>query len=119
MGVICQPFFVANHATELITVSSQVHCKNNLFTPPVLGLLPLPASFLTLGVICIDRLLTLTLHMRYKMIVTIHRVLLTIFPCLNFSHNHCHTKVLGKKVAFRIIGDSRNNIYCNTLTEAH
>ena len=49
MGVICQPFFVANHATELITVSSQVHCKNNLFTPPVLGLLPLPASFLTLA----------------------------------------------------------------------
>ena len=29
VGVICQPFFIANHATEVITVSSQVHCKNN------------------------------------------------------------------------------------------
>ena len=26
VGVICQPFFIANHATELITVRSQVHC---------------------------------------------------------------------------------------------
>ena len=26
VGVICQPFFIANHTTELITVRSQVHC---------------------------------------------------------------------------------------------
>ena len=41
------------------------------------------------------------------------------FPCFGFSHNHCHTKVLGKKVTFHVMGDSLNNIYCNTLTEAH
>ena len=41
------------------------------------------------------------------------------FPCFGFSHNHCHTKVLGKKVTFHFMGDSLNNIYCNTLTEAH
>ena len=26
VGVICQPFFIANHTIELITMRSQVHC---------------------------------------------------------------------------------------------
>ena len=77
VGVICQPFFVAYHIAEL---------ADNFNAYCVLRIIQSISSYITIGVslatlcgISIDRLLALTLHLRYNGVVTIPRIMLTVF----------------------------------------
>ena len=76
VGLICQPFFVAYQIAEL---------ADNFNAYCVLRMIQNISGFITSGVslsilsgISIDRLLALTLHLRYNTIVTVQRVLQTI-----------------------------------------
>ena len=76
VGLICQPSFVAFEIAEL---------GNDFNTYCILGMLHVisswttsGASLLTLSAVSIDRLLALTLHLRYNTIVTVPRVFQTV-----------------------------------------
>ena len=77
VGVICQPFFVAYHIAELMD-NFNAYCVlriiQRLFSYTTTGI-----SLATLSGISIDRLLALTLHLRYNAVVTFNRIVLTIF----------------------------------------
>ena len=77
------------------------------------GWMTTAASFFTLSAVSVDRLLSLTLHLRYSAIVTVHRVLPTIISSFDFCHNYCHTNVLDEKVEIGFIGHSHYNIFSN------
>ena len=73
VGVICQPFFVAEHIAELV---------NNLNAYCALRIIQSISNYTTTGLslailsgISIDRLLALTLHLRYNTMVTVPRVI--------------------------------------------
>ena len=75
VGLICQPFYVAFHIAELMD-NFNAYC--------VLRIIQSISSYTTTGVslailsgISIDRLLALTLHLRYNMVVTVRRIILT------------------------------------------
>ena len=77
VGLICQPFFVAFHIAELMD-------KFNAYC--ALRIIQSISSYTTTGVslailsgISIDRVLALTLHLRYNMVVTVRRI--TIAAC--------------------------------------
>ena len=72
-GVVCQPFFVAYHIAEFMD-DFNAYC--------VLRIIQSISSYTTTGVslatlsgISIDRLLALTLHLRYNMVVTVPRII--------------------------------------------
>ena len=76
VGLICQPFFVAYQIAEL-TENFSAYC--------VLRMIQNTSGFTTAGVslailsaISADRLLALTLHLRYTIVVTIQRILQTV-----------------------------------------
>ena len=77
VGLICQPFFVAHKIAEL---------KENFAVFCTLKVLQSLSAWITAGVslfiltaVLIDRLLALTLHLRYNTIVTVPRVFQTTF----------------------------------------
>ena len=77
VGLICQPLYVANHITGL-TDDLKMYC--------VLGVIWNISSWTTsgvsltiLGLVCVDRLLALTLHLRYNTIVTVRKIFQTVF----------------------------------------
>ena len=74
VGLICQPFFVAFHIAELMD-NFNAYC--------VLRIIQSISSYTTTGVslailcgISIDRLLALTLHLKYNSVVTVRRIAL-------------------------------------------
>lgn len=77
VGLTCQPCFVAYVVAELVG-SFHAYCPLRVIHV-FLGWITAAASFCTLTAVSIDRLLALTLHLRYNAIVTIPRVFLTIF----------------------------------------
>ncbi|XP_078365066.1 trace amine-associated receptor 7e-like [Oculina patagonica] len=72
VGLICQPFFVAYKIAELGNDFS-VYCALRMIQT-ISGWITSGVSMLTLSVVFIDRLLALTLHLRYTTIVTVPRV---------------------------------------------
>ena len=76
VGLICQPLFVAADIAEL-RKNYNAHCTLRMllhFT----GWMTVGVSLLILTAVLIDRLLALTLHLRYNTIVTVPRVFLII-----------------------------------------
>lgn len=77
VGLICQPFFVAYHIAEFVG-NFNAYCVviiiQRLFSYTTTGV-----SLATLSGISIDRLLALTLHLRYNTVVTFNRIVLTNF----------------------------------------
>ena len=77
VGLICQPFFVAYQISELADNIS-AYCVIRMIQS-ISGWTTTGVSLATLSGISVDRLLALTLHLRYNMIVTIPRIFQTVF----------------------------------------
>ena len=75
VGLICQPLFVAHKIAEL-KENFAVFCSLKVFQS-ISAWTTAGVSFLILGAVLIDRLLALTLHLRYNTIVTVPRVFQT------------------------------------------
>ena len=77
VGLICQPFFVAYQIAEF-TDNFNAYCVlriiQSIFSYTTTGV-----SLTTLSGISIDRLLALTLHLRYNEVVTVPRMIVTAF----------------------------------------
>ena len=73
VGLFGQPSFVAFKIAEL-KENFNAYC-NSRMTQFFFGWITCGVSFITLSGVCIDRLLALTLHLRYKTIVTVPRVI--------------------------------------------
>ena len=76
VGLICQPSFVAYHIAE-IERNFSVYCTFRIIQT-ISTYMTSGVSFLTLSAISVDRLLALTLHLRYSTIVTVPRVSQTV-----------------------------------------
>ena len=76
VGLICQPFFVAYQIAEL-TDNFSAYCILRMIQN-ISGWIITGVSFGTLSGVSIDRLLALTLHLRYNTIVTVQRILQTV-----------------------------------------
>lgn len=72
VGLICQPFFVAYQIAEL-TDNFSAYCILRMIQN-ISGWITTGVSFGTLSGVSIDRLLALTLHLRYNTIVTVQRI---------------------------------------------
>ena len=83
VGAICQPFFGAYKIAKLVGKFS-AYCTLRMFQS-ISGWVTSTVSFLTLAAVAIDRLLALTLHLRYDVIVTFPRVFQTAFVLWMFS----------------------------------
>ena len=95
VGLICQPFFVAYKIAEL-EKDFRAYCALRMIQT-ISGWTTSGVSLLTLSVVFIDRLLALTLHLRYTTIVTVPRVLqiticLWIFAITAVMLRFCLTK---------------------------
>ena len=74
VGLICQPFFVAYHVAELVD-DFNAYCALRVIQS-ICSYTTIGVSLATLSGISIDRLLALTLHLRYNGVVTIRRIML-------------------------------------------
>ena len=84
VGLLGQPFFVAFKTAELLG-KFNAYCKLRL-SQFFIGWITGGISFAILSGVSIDRLLALTLHLRYKTIVTNRRVfMLVISVCISIS----------------------------------
>ena len=83
VGVICQPFWVAFKIAEL-EENFTVYCTLRMIWS-ISSWITSGVSFLTLAAVSIDRLLALSLHLRYNMIVTVRRVFQITFTIWIFS----------------------------------
>ena len=77
VGLFCQPFYVAFKITELID-NFGAYCILRMIQS-ISGWTTTGVSLAILSGVSIDRLLVLTLHLRYNTIVTVQRVLQTVF----------------------------------------
>ena len=77
VGVICEPFVVAFKIAELVDYFS-VYCTLRMIQS-ISSWLTSGVSSLILAAVSVDRLLALTLHLRYHLIVTVPRAFLTVF----------------------------------------
>ena len=75
VGLLCQPLFVAHKIAEL-KENFAVYCTLKVLQS-VSAWITAGVSFLILAAVSIDRLLALTLHLRYNTIVTVPRVFQT------------------------------------------
>ena len=78
VGLICQPFFVAYHIAEFVG-NYNVYCVLIIIQRLFFNYTTTSVSLATLSGISIDRLLALTLHLRYNTVVTFNRTVLTNF----------------------------------------
>ena len=85
VALICQPFFVAYHIAEFIN-NFEAYCAfriiQSIFSYTTTGV-----SLATLSGISIDRLLALTLHLRYNHLVTTSRIIAT--ACCRLDSINC------------------------------
>ena len=75
VGLICQPFFVAYQIAELLE-SFSAYCTLRM-TQNISSWTTSGVSLLILSAVFIDRLLALTLHLRYNTVITVPRVIQT------------------------------------------
>lgn len=73
VGLICQPFYVAYKLAELGNDCFSAYCVLRMIQT-ISGWTTSGVSLLILSVVSVDRLLALTLHLRYTTIVTVPRV---------------------------------------------
>ena len=73
VGLICQPFYVAYKLAELGNDRFSAYCVLRMIQT-ISGWITSGVSVLILSVVSVDRLLALTLHLRYATIVTVPRV---------------------------------------------
>ena len=83
VGAICQPFLVAHKIAELLD-NFHTYCTLRIIHN-LSGYITSGVSLFTLAAVSIDRLLAVTLHLRYSVIVTVPRVFLTAFSLWIFS----------------------------------
>ena len=83
VGAICQPFMVTYKIAELVD-NFPTYCTLRIIQN-VSGFITSGVSLLTLAVVSIDRLLAVTVHLRYSVIVTVPRVFQTAFSLWIFS----------------------------------
>ena len=83
VGAICQPFLVAHKIAELVN-NFPTFCTLTIIHN-ISGYITSGVSLLTLAAVSIDRLLALTLHLRYSVLVTVPRVFQTAFSFWIFS----------------------------------
>ena len=83
VGAICQPFFVAHKIAELVD-NFPTYCTLRIIQN-LSGYMTSGCSLLTLAAVSIDRLLAVTIHLRYRVIVTVPRVFETTFSLWIFS----------------------------------
>ena len=76
VGLICQPFFVAYKVAEHME-NFGAYCTLRMFQS-ISSWITSGVSLLTLAAVSVDRLLALTLHLRYNLVVTVPRVLKTV-----------------------------------------
>ena len=76
VGLVGQPFFVAYKIAELLEYFN-AYCNLRMIQF-FCGWITSEASFITLSAISIDRLLALTLHLRYKNTITVRRVVMAM-----------------------------------------
>ena len=76
VGMVGQPSFVVFKIAEL-KENFSAYC-NSRIARFLCGWITVGVSSLTLSGVCIDRLLALTLHLRYKSIVTVQRTLILV-----------------------------------------
>ena len=77
VGAICQPFFVAYHFAKFLD-NLNAYCVLRIIQR-LFSYTTTSVSSATLSGISIDRLLALTLHLRYNTVVTFNRIVLTNF----------------------------------------
>ena len=83
VGAICQPFLVAHKIAELVD-NFPTYCTLRIIQN-LSGYITSGCSLLTLAAVSIDRLLAVTIHLRYSVIVTVPRVFQTAFSLWIFS----------------------------------
>ena len=83
VGAICQPFLVAHKVAELVD-NFPTYCTLRIIHN-LSGFITSGVSLLTLAAVSIDRLLAITLHLRYSVVVTVPRVFQTAFSLWIFS----------------------------------
>ena len=83
VGAICQPFLVALKIAELMD-NFPTYCTLGIIQN-LSGFITSGVSLLTLTAVSIDRLLAVSLHLRYSEIVTVPRVFQTAFSLWIFS----------------------------------
>ena len=83
VGAICQPFLVAFKIAELVD-NFPTYCTLKMIQN-VLSYITSGVSLLTLAAVSIDRLLAVTLHLRYSVTVTVPRVFQTACSLWIFS----------------------------------
>ena len=83
VGAICQPFLVAHKIAELLD-NFPTYCTLRIIHN-LSGYITSGVSLFTLAAVSIDRLLAVTLHLRYSVIVTVPRVFQTSFSLWIFS----------------------------------
>ena len=76
VGLVAQPCFVAYKVAKLLDHFS-TYCKLRMIQF-FCGWITAGVSFLTLSGVCIDRLLALTLHLRYSSLITVPRMVMVI-----------------------------------------
>ena len=101
VGAICQPFLVALKISELLD-NFPTYCTltiiHNLSAYIISGV-----SLLTLTAVSIDRLLAVTLHLRYSEIVSIPRVFKTAFSLWIFSITSVIVKFWMKTADWKVL----------------
>ena len=77
VGLICQPFYVAFKIAEIVD-NFKANCTLRMIQS-ISSWITSGASLVTLAAVSTDRLLALTLHLRYNTIVTVPRVFHSVF----------------------------------------
>ena len=76
VGLICQPLFVAYHIAEFAD-NFRVYCTFRV-SQVISAYITTGISLCTLSAVSFDRLLALTLHLRYHTVITVHSVFQTV-----------------------------------------
>ena len=101
MGAICQPFLVAHKIAELVD-NYPTYCTLRIIHN-LSGYITSGVSLLTLAAVSIDRLLAVTLHLRYSVIVTVPRVFQTAFSLWIFSITVVIVRFWMKNAAWKVL----------------
>ena len=101
VGAICQPFLVALKISELLD-NFPTYCALRIIHN-LSGFITSGVSLLTLAAVSIDRLLAVTLHLRYSEIVTVPRVFQTAFSLWIFSITTVIVKFWMKNANWKVL----------------
>ena len=101
VGAICQPFLVAHKIAELVDNFPR-YCTLRIIHN-LSGYITSGVSLLTLAAVSIDRLLAVTLHLRYSVIVTVPRVFQTAFSLWIFSILVVIVRFWMKNAAWKVL----------------